>query len=85
MVTATALREVNEKKRLNLFRCRNSFLGKWKTLEIQKVNHEKDEIQELDFMAIFALPAFFFLKSQKIKIRPFFPKPSSVLIWPFSK
>jgi hypothetical protein len=32
------------KERMNLFRCRNSFLGKWKTLEIQKVNHEKDEI-----------------------------------------
>ncbi len=45
MVTARALREVNEKKRLNLFRCRKSFLEKWKTLEIQKVNHEKDEFK----------------------------------------
>jgi hypothetical protein len=60
-------------------------LGKWKTLEIQKVNHEKDEIQESDFMAIFALPAFFSLKSQKIKIRPFFPKALFAIIWPISK
>ncbi|WP_324719889.1 hypothetical protein [Salinimicrobium sp. HB62] len=80
MVTATALREVNEKRKENLFRCRNSFLGKWKTLEIQKVNHEKDEIQELDFTVIFALPAFFFLKSLKIKISPFFQEALSVVI-----
>lgn len=33
------------KERLNLFRCRNSFLGKWKTLEIQKVNHEKVKLR----------------------------------------
>lgn len=75
MVTATALRKVNEKRKKNLFRCRNWFLGKWKTLEIQKVNHEEDEIQELDFIVIFALPAFFFLISQKMKIPPFFQKP----------
>jgi hypothetical protein len=74
MVTATALREVNEKRKENLFRCRNWFLGKWKTLEIQKVNHEKDEIQELDFIVIFAHPAFFLLNFQKMKIPPFFPE-----------
>ncbi len=36
-------------------------------------------------MAIFALPAFFSLKSQKIKIRPFFPKALFAIIWPISK
>ena len=61
------------------------FLGKWKTLEIQKVNHEKDEIQESDFIAIFALPAFFFLNFQKINIPPFFAEALTAVIWPYSK
>ena len=68
------------KERLNLFRCRNSFLGKWKTLEIQKVNHEKGKIKNWILWQFFALPAFFFLKSLKIQIRPFFPGALIVVI-----
>ena len=38
MVTATALREVNEKKKENLFRCKNWFLGKMENARDTKSN-----------------------------------------------
>lgn len=72
MVTATALREVNQKKWEILFRCKRSDIGKRKTLEIQKVNHEKVKFKNRLLWEFLLFLLFSSRISKKSRLRTFF-------------